>query len=125
MSSILPFLIAALCIPIWSQTQTVCPFMSEGTPPTHNATIPQLTDYNEQLANLNISAVFEDIFELLSTSDDCWPADSFNGEASYGPLFIRLAWHCSGTFREIDNVGGCSGGRQRFPPEASWPDNVN
>mmetsp|Transcript_14130 Transcript_14130/g.21332 ORF Transcript_14130/g.21332 Transcript_14130/m.21332 type:complete len:487 (-) Transcript_14130:82-1542(-) len=103
----------------------VCPLFDLGTPPTNNATVPNISVYNEALDSLNVSAVFDDLYFVMRDSRECWPADTFNNESSYGPLFVRLAWHCSGTFRISDEVGGCGGGRQRFWPEASWDDNVN
>eukprot|EP01083_Nonionella_stella_P120107 359615_1 len=105
---------------------SVCPFLLQGTPINNSAPVPQSEEYDAQLSDLNIYAVLNDINELLTDSQDCWPADEFSArEVSYGPLFVRLAWHCSGTFRDSDGVGGCAGGRQRFWPEASWDDNVN
>jgi len=80
-----------------------------------------LTDYNKALEALDLEAVKADIVKVLTDSKDCWPADFGN----YGPFFIRLAWHCSGSYRKSDGKGGCAGGRQRFEPEASWPDNTN
>ena len=108
-----------------ASTASVCPGLFDGTPRSQSADIPSLEEYNEALAELDIEAVVQDLSVLLTSSDECWPADSFHGIASYGPLFIRMAWHCSGTYRESDEAGGCAGGRQRFPPEASWEDNTN
>jgi len=93
----------------------------EGTPPTGYEAAPKPAQYDAALASLNLAQVKADIVERLTDSDPNWPADYGN----YGPFFVRLAWHCSGTFRKTDGVGGCSGGRQRFDVEASWPDNTN
>jgi len=98
-----------------------CPGMPFGTPIPNRGSIPHSHQYDAQLTALDMQAVQSDIMELLTDSQDCWPADSGN----YGPLFIRLAWHCSGSFRNTDGRGGCSGGRQRFEPERSWEDNTN
>eukprot|EP01084_Bolivina_argentea_P289198 496547_1 len=106
-------------------TISLCPGAYEGTPPSGNAAIPDLDLYNAALANLDIAAVLNDIEDLLTDSHECWPADQYGDDSSYGPLFIRLSWHCSGSFRTSDGAGGCAGGRQRFPPEASWDDNTN
>jgi len=98
-----------------------CPFASMGTPPAGHAPVPDMASYSEHLDELDVSALVADIDALLTNSSSCWPADDGN----YGPFFIRLAWHCSGTYRQTDGRGGCSGGRQRFEPEASWEDNAN
>jgi len=87
-----------------------------------------LTDYEKASAVVNWAQVKADIVTLLDSSQPSWPADELGIETrkkSYIGLFVRLAWHCSGSYRESDGRGGCEGGRQRFEPELSWADNVN
>ena len=78
-------------------------------------------NYAEAFKSLDLSAVKQDIFALLTESQDWWPADY----GHYGPLFIRMAWHAAGTYRIGDGRGGAGSGTQRFSPLNSWPDNVN
>merc|ERR1712045_543211 len=73
------------------------------------------------LKGLDMVQLEADMDALLKDSKECWPADG----GSYGAFMARLAWHCSGTYRNSDGVGGCGGGRIRFEPERSWPDNTN
>ena len=76
--------------------------------------------------NGGFEAVMEDLIALMTDSQDFFPAD-FEPPVGphYGGLFVRLAWHCAGSYRATDGRGGCDGGRIRFDPEMSWPDNAN
>jgi catalase-peroxidase len=78
-------------------------------------------DYTKEFATLDLDALARDVTEVLTTSQDWWPADW----GHYGPLVIRMAWHSAGTYRISDGRGGAGAGMQRFAPLNSWPDNVN
>ena len=78
-------------------------------------------NYAKEFQSLNLAELKKEIYELMTTSQDWWPADY----GHYGPLFIRMAWHSAGTYRIADGRGGGGTGTQRFAPLNSWPDNTN
>ena len=78
-------------------------------------------NYAEEFKSIDLAVLKSEIFELMTTSQDWWPADY----GHYGPFFIRMAWHSAGTYRIADGRGGAGAGTLRFAPLNSWPDNGN
>src|ERR1700724_1859017 len=78
-------------------------------------------NYAEEFKTIDLGALKKDIEQVMTTSQDWWPADY----GHYGPLFIRMAWHSAGTYRIADGRGGAGSGTQRFAPLNSWPDNAS
>ncbi|MGW6834642.1 catalase/peroxidase HPI [Streptomyces sp. NPDC054949] len=78
-------------------------------------------NYADEFATLDVDALKQDVFEVMTASQDWWPADY----GHYGPLFIRMSWHSAGTYRIADGRGGGGAGAQRFAPLNSWPDNAS
>jgi catalase-peroxidase len=96
------------------------PTMLHPNPPAADP-MGEAFDYAAEFNGLDLAAVKADIAEVMTTSQDWWPADY----GHYGPLFIRMAWHSAGTYRIHDGRGGAGAGQQRFAPLNSWPDNAN
>ena len=103
----------------WWPNQLNLKILRENSP----ASDPMDSDfsYAEAVKTLDVDALKQDIEEVMTTSQDWWPADY----GHYGPLFIRMTWHAAGTYRISDGRGGGGSGHQRFAPLGSWPDNAN
>ena len=103
----------------WWPNQLNLKILHQNTPQSNP--MGEVFNYVEEFKKLDLKAVKEDLYALMTDSQDWWPADY----GHYGPFFIRMAWHASGTYRTGDGRGGAGTGQQRLAPTNSWPDNVN
>lgn len=103
----------------WWPNQLNLKILSQFAPQT--SPLAASFDYATEFEQLDLAAVKQDLYALMTDSKEWWPADY----GHYGPLFIRMAWHAAGTYRIGDGRGGAGLGQQRFAPTNSWPDNVN
>jgi len=103
----------------WWPNQLDLSILHRNAPPTNP--LGEDFDYAEEFKQLDLDALKRDLIEVMTTSQDWWPADY----GHYGPLFIRMTWHAAGTYRIHDGRGGGGQGAQRFAPLNSWPDNAS
>lgn len=118
-------LLAVCCV--ITGIQAGCPFASNANSPPRpvRSETPNVLSRPKPPPLADLHAVRSDIVDLINSNQSFWPPDTFGKQSSYGPFLIRQAWHCAGSYRIFDGRGGCDGGRQRFEPERSWPDNTN
>jgi catalase-peroxidase len=102
----------------WPERLDLLPLRQHGA---ESSPMDKNFNYRKEFVKLDLKAVKNDITQLMKSSQDWWPADY----GHYGPFFIRMAWHSTGTYRTLDGRGGAGGGQQRFEPLNSWPDNAN
>ncbi len=103
----------------WWPNQLNLKILHQYAPPTNP--LGASFNYADEFRKLDLAAVKQDLYALMTDSQDWWPADY----GHYGPLFVRMTWHAAGTYRTGDGRGGAGLGQQRFAPTNSWPDNVN
>ncbi|HRA21756.1 MAG TPA: catalase-peroxidase, partial [Anaerolineae bacterium] len=103
----------------WWPNQLNLKVLHQHAPPSNP--MGEAFDYAEAFKQLDLAALKQDLYTLMTDSQDWWPADW----GHYGGLFVRMAWHSAGTYRTADGRGGGGSGNQRFAPVNSWPDNGN
>jgi catalase-peroxidase len=115
-------LVLLSCIANLGGVGASCPYARISTAQRITSRASSRTDKKAPgLMTYSIKEVEADLTDLMTASLSSWPAD----DGHYGGLFVRLAWHCAGSYRSWDGRGGCDGARQRFEPERSWEDNTN